>query len=81
MSKLWTSWAIASLTSVKANLIPVQKINYVVDNYLVELYICNCDSLPMQFLGPWPNGRKVYVLIFPLFSAENRSGSNFSGSG
>lgn len=35
----------------------------------------------MQNLGPIPNGIKVNCFMDPLFSSENRSGSNFSGSG
>jgi hypothetical protein len=37
--------------------------------------------LPIQFLGPDPNGRYVQFLMFSLFSSLNLSGSNFSGSG
>jgi hypothetical protein len=37
--------------------------------------------LPIQFLGPSPNGKNVYGGILFLFSSENRSGSYFSGSG
>ena len=34
---------------------------------------------PKQTLGPWPNGKYVPLLIFPLFSSLNRSGMNSSG--
>lgn len=34
----------------------------------------------LTFLGPSPNGRKAIACRFFLFSSENRSGSNFSGS-
>lgn len=37
-------------------------------------------NLPMQFLGPVPNGMKENGLMSPLFSSENLSGSKDSGS-
>jgi hypothetical protein len=37
--------------------------------------------VPIQLLGPSPNGKYVYGCILFLFSSENRSGSYFSGSG
>lgn len=35
----------------------------------------------MQILGPSPNGKYVNGTTLDLFSLENRSGSNLSGSG
>lgn len=35
----------------------------------------------MQFLGPAPKGKKEELIIFSRLSSQNRSGSNFSGSG
>lgn len=37
--------------------------------------------LPIQFLGPIPNGKYASFSIDDLFSSENLSGSNFSGLG
>jgi hypothetical protein len=37
--------------------------------------------VPIQFLGPSPNGKNVYGGILVLFSSVNRSGLYFSGSG
>lgn len=39
----------------------------------------NKNHIPMQFLGPTPNGKYEPGTIFRLFSSLNRSGSNFSG--
>lgn len=44
-------------------------------NYKKEIY------LPMQFLGPIPNGTYEPGTILRLFSSLKRSGSNRSGSG
>lgn len=50
-----------------------------ISNHTITLK--NSFHSPMQTRGPSPKGKNVYGLSFCLFSSENLSGLNLSGSG
>lgn len=73
--KLFSKAIIPTLDCSLPNLKPTK------NHFTRKLYLKLTKYLPMQVLGPAPNGKKLYSGLLALFSSENLSGSKTSGLG